>query len=292
MIREVIKIDEDLCDGCGKCIPGCHEGALQLIDGKARLVSELMCDGLGACIGHCPRGAISIERREAEPYKETFVMKKMIEKGANTVIAHMKHLREHNENELLEEARKYLVDNSALVDFDSAKVISEVYDTVPSSSSFPTAGGCPGTMSKDLSGLHAVPVTGTNIPLRSELSHWPVQMHLINPAASHYRDADLLLAADCVAYTVANFHGNYLKGRKLAIACPKLDHGTDIYIDKIRRLIDEAMIRSLHLVVMEVPCCIGLRRMVDIAREQARRTIHVDLSIVSIRGEVINSTSK
>jgi len=291
MIREVIKIDEDLCDGCGKCIPGCHEGALQLIDAKARLVSELMCDGLGACIGHCPRGAISIERRDAEPYKEIFVMKMMIKKGANTVIAHMKHLRDHNENELLEEARKYLVDNSALLDFDSAKVISEVYDTVPSSSSHP-GGGCPGTMTKDLSSLHAVPVTGNNIPLRSELSHWPVQMHLINPAASHYRDADLLLAADCVAYTVANFHGNYLKGRKLAIACPKLDHGTDIYIDKIRRLIDEAMIRSMHLVVMEVPCCSGLRRMVDIAREQARRTIHVDLSIVSIRGEVINSTVK
>lgn len=228
MIRDIIKIDEDLCDGCGECIPGCHEGALRVIDGKARLVSELMCDGLGDCIGHCPRGAISIEKREAEAYDESSI--------ANPIVA----------------------------------------------------GGCPGTTTKDFSGLHAVPVTGTQIPARSELSHWPVQMHLINPAASHYRDADVLLAADCVAYTVPDFHGEYLKGKKLAIACPKLDHGTDIYIDKIRRLIDEAMIRSLHLVVMEVPCCSGLNRIVEIARGQANRTVPVEVSVVSIRGEVIN----
>ncbi len=238
MIREIIKIDEDLCDGCGDCIPGCHEGALQLIDGKARLVSELMCDGLGDCIGHCPRGAISIEKREAEPYDEA--------------LTH----------------------------------------------SSPITGSCPGSMTKDFSGLDAPRVTGAGIPAlagipsRSELSHWPVQMHLINPASSHYSNADVLLAADCVAYTTANFHGDYLKGKKLAIACPKLDHGTDIYIDKIRRLIDEAMIRSLHLVVMEVPCCSGLGRMVEMARGQANRTVPVEVSVVSIRGEVINSISK
>ena len=231
MIREIIKIDEDLCDGCGKCIPGCHEGALQLIDGKARLVSELMCDGLGDCIGHCPQDAISIERREAEPYDESLI--------ANPV----------------------------------------------------PAGGCPGTITRDFSGLQAVPHTGAQIPARSELTHWPVQMHLINPAAPHYRDADMLLAADCVAYVAANFHGEYLKDKKLAIACPKLDHGTDIYIDKIRRLIDEAMIRSLHLVMMEVPCCGGLSRMVEIAREQANRIVPVEVSVISIRGEVINSNS-
>lgn len=232
MIREIIKIDEDLCDGCGNCIPGCHEGALQLIDGKARLVSELMCDGLGDCIGHCPQDAIRIERREAEPYDESII--------ANPI----------------------------------------------------PAGGCPGSITRDFSGLQAVPLTGAQIPARSELTHWPVQMHLINPAAPHYRDVDVLLAADCVAYTVANFHGEYLKDKKLAIACPKLDNGTDIYIDKIRRLIDEAMIRSLHLVVMEVPCCSGLSRMVEIARGQANRTVPVELSVISTRGEVINSNSK
>lgn len=189
MLREIVKIDEELCDGCGKCIPSCHEGALQIVDGKARLVSEIMCDGLGDCIGHCPQGAISIEKRV------------------------------------------------------------------------------------------------------SELSHWPVQMHLINPTSSHYRNADVLMSADCVAYTVADFHGKYLRGKKLAIACPKLDHGTDIYIDKIRRLIDEAHIRSLHLVVMEVPCCNGLSRMVQAAQSQSHRKVPVEVTVVNIRGEELRSVN-
>lgn len=100
MVRDILKIDEELCTGCGLCVPNCHEGALQLIDGKARLVSELMCDGLGACIGYCPEGAISVERRETEPYNETRVMEIMISKGKNTISAHLKHLKEHGETEI------------------------------------------------------------------------------------------------------------------------------------------------------------------------------------------------
>lgn len=116
-------------------------------------------------------------------------------------------------------------------------------------------------------------------------------MHLINPSSSHYRNADVLLAADCVAYTVPDFHGTYLRGKKLAIACPKLDHGTDIYIDKISRLIDEAHIRSLHLMVMEVPCCNGLSRMVSIAQSQSQGEVPVVLTVVSIQGEVLKSVN-
>ncbi len=103
MERDVIKIDEELCDGCGECVPGCHEGALQIIDGKARLISDLMCDGLGACLGHCPQGAMEIERREADPYDETKVMEIMVPKGINTVIAHLKHLKDHNEMDFVKE---------------------------------------------------------------------------------------------------------------------------------------------------------------------------------------------
>ena len=286
MLREIVRIDEDLCDGCGKCVPGCHEGALQIIDGKARLVSDLMCDGLGACIGHCPQGAISIEKREAEPYNEIKVMNIMVGKGANTVIAHMKHLKEHNEDEFLAEAKRYLENNAASINFDVREVISEVYNT-GSSCSAPISGGCPGSLTQSFARADASHVFGTDILQRSELSHWPVQMHLINPSASHYRDADVLLAADCVAYTVPNFHGEYLRGKKLAIACPKLDHGTDIYIEKIHRLIDEAQIRSLHLLIMEVPCCGGLSKMVQIARSQSQRIIPLEITVVSIRGEVL-----
>ncbi|MBN1598152.1 MAG: hypothetical protein JW894_07645 [Bacteroidales bacterium] len=108
MIRGVVKIDDELCNGCGDCVPNCHEGALQIIDGKARLISDLLCDGLGACIGNCPMGAITIEKREAEEYDETKVMELMVEKGKKTVIAHLKHLKEHNEKEFLQLGVKYL----------------------------------------------------------------------------------------------------------------------------------------------------------------------------------------
>ena len=92
MLRKIIQIDEDQCTGCGLCIPKCHEGALQIIDGKARLISDLFCDGLGACIGHCPEGAIEIIEREAEPYNETVVMEIITKQGRNTILAHLKHL--------------------------------------------------------------------------------------------------------------------------------------------------------------------------------------------------------
>lgn len=95
MKRQIIKIDEDKCNGCGECVTGCHEGALQMIDGKARMVSEIFCDGLGACIGNCPVGAITIEERKAEPYDEAKVMENIIKAGQNTIKAHLKHLNDH-----------------------------------------------------------------------------------------------------------------------------------------------------------------------------------------------------
>jgi len=111
MIREIVKIDEELCNGCGDCVPNCHEGALQIIDGKARLISDLMCDGLGACLGHCPEGAITIEKREAEEYDEQLVISQMVKQGKNTVFAHLKHLQEHGETGFLTEALNYIKAN-------------------------------------------------------------------------------------------------------------------------------------------------------------------------------------
>ena len=288
MLREIVKIDEDLCNGCGECVPGCHEGALQIIDGKARLISDLMCDGLGACIGHCPQGAISIEKREAEAYDERKVMGIMVEKGRNTVIAHMKHLKDHNETGFLKEAVKFLKENSESLSFDADEVIRTVH-FYGNSHHQNEGGGCPGSRVQSFAAAPAtIGIAVADSPARSELTHWPVQMHLINPAAAHYRGADVLLAADCVAYSMDNFHRKYLKGKALAIACPKLDQGPDIYIEKIRRLIDEAQINTLQLMIMQVPCCGGLTQMVKIAQSQAKRKVPVKRTVVGIQGEVLS----
>ncbi|MGC9343568.1 MAG: ATP-binding protein [Bacteroidales bacterium] len=284
MKREIVKIDEELCDGCGQCVPGCHEGALQIIDEKARLISDLMCDGLGACIGHCPQGAISIEEREAEPYDEVKVMEIMVEKGQNTVIAHMKHLKDHNETGFLKQAVKYLKENAHEISFDVNNVIKTVHNHGVEGHH---GGGCPGSASRSFNQAPVVASFAPQTEVRSELKHWPVQMHLINPAASHYQGADVVLAADCVAYSLANFHQKYLKNKSLAIACPKLDQGSDIYIEKIRRLIDEAQINTLHLMIMQVPCCGGLLQMIRIAQSQAKRKIPVKQTVVGVEGEIL-----
>lgn len=303
MIREIVKIDETLCDGCGLCIPNCHEGALQIIDGKARLVSDLMCDGLGACLGHCPQGAITIEKREAAPYDEVEVVKDILPKGKNVMIAHLKHLRDHNENEFFRQAITWMEENRASLPFDLNEVKSEVHKVFaakPGDSACGCAGsaektfnatpapkisacGCPGSEEKTFNA--AENNQSTEIP--SALTHWPVQMHLINPAANHFKGSDLVLAADCVAFSIGGFHLKFLKGKTLAILCPKLDHNLNVYVEKIVSLIDEAQVNTITIVMMEVPCCGGLIRFVKEAQSIAKRKVPVKAIIVSVSGEIL-----
>ena len=287
MERDVIKINEDLCNGCGQCVPGCHEGALQIIDGKARLISDLMCDGLGACLGSCPMGAMEIERREAEPYNETKVMETMVTQGFNTVVAHLKHLKDHNETVWLKEAMSFLINNPEKYDFDLQKVKNEMHKEEK-----PTAhhgAGCPGSQSQEIkrpafSMADAAPAA----PQTSELRQWPTQMHLINPGASFFKEADMVLAADCVPFAMGNFHQKFLKNKVMANACPKLDDGMDIYLDKLVSLIDDARINSLTVIIMQVPCCGGLMRLAQQATQQASRKIPLKKAVISIEGEVLS----
>jgi len=297
MIREMVKIDEDLCDGCEQCIPNCHEGALQMIDGKARLVSDLMCDGLGACLGHCPQGAITIEKREAEAYNETKVMEIMVEKGANTVVAHLSHLKEHNEMEYLGEGVRYLKAHEDELDFEVREVLSRVHNSHVEEQQL--ACGCAGSEARSFApqsaasqpvamapvSMAAASDTGGSQP--SELRQWPVQMHLINPAASYFQQTDMVLAADCVAFSLGDFHSKWLKGKTLAIACPKLDDGQDSYISKIKSLIDDAKINTLTVMMMQVPCCGGLLQLVKAATSQAERKVPVKAVIVGVEGEIL-----
>lgn len=259
--RKIIRIDEDKCTGCGECIPNCPEGALQVIDGKARLVSDIFCDGLGACMGECPVGAISVEEREAEPYDERKVMDNIVEAGENTIIAHLEHLHSHKERELLKQALEYLDEKGIEVDWK-----------VP-----------PGLQAE----IGTAKVSLPSEPSSSELRQWPVQLHLLSPNAPFLKGADLLLAADCVAYSMGNFHSEHLKGKALAIACPKLDSDLDEYVEKLGEMIDTAGINTITVMMMEVPCCNGLMRLVQDAMVKAKRRVPVKRMVISSKGEVL-----
>jgi ferredoxin len=269
MERQIIRIDEEKCDGCGLCAKGCPEGALQIIDAKARLVSEITCDGLGACVGDCPQGAISVETREAEPYDERRTLDNILLMGANTLKAHLKHLHDHGQTSYLGQAYAYLTERGVAI-----PVVGE-----PA-----RAGGCPGSAARTLAPKPAAAAPAG--ALTSQLSQWPVQLHLISPQNPVFHQSDLLLAADCAAFTLPDFNQRHLPGKRLAIACPKLDSNQDSYLAKLTALIDEAEVRSITVMIMEVPCCGGLLRLAQRAAAQAARKPVIKLMVVGIDGEI------
>lgn len=296
MKRKIIEINDEKCNGCGLCIPNCQEGALQIIDGKARLISDLFCDGLGACLGHCPEGAIEIIEREAEPYDERKVMEILVTKGRNTILAHLDHLRDHNEQEFLNQAIAFLKDNnidmSPPVEKQSGPPVFASLREARQQEPGHAGCGCLGSATLDMrineeEVRAAAQATVVPVEAASELRQWPVQLHLLNPMAPYFRSADVILAADCAAFTMGNFHSRYLKGKSLAIACPKLDSNKESYIQKLTSMIGEAKINSLTVVMMEVPCCGGLLQMAKMARDNAGRNIPVKRAIISISGEVL-----
>jgi len=244
--RKIIKIDEDLCTGCGNCIVDCAEGALKVIDGKARVINDVFCDGLGACISGCPEGALEIIERESLEFDEEAV-EKHLESLKNDV-------HEHNA-------------------------------TTPEPDSF--ACGCPGsrTMTFDESSEETEQITGGKV--QSQLRQWPVQMHLISPTAPYFQGADVLLSADCVAYSLGGYHPEYLKGKSVGIACPKLDQGSEVYIEKIRSWIDDAKINTLTVMTMQVPCCSGLVQLAKLGAEKATRKVPIKSIVVSLQGEIL-----
>ncbi|MBT3182260.1 MAG: 4Fe-4S binding protein [Deltaproteobacteria bacterium] len=235
--RNIIKIDEDKCNGCGVCVPGCKEGALQIIDGKARLVSDVYCDGLGACLGECPRGALTIEERTAEEFDEAAVEK------------HIKTVKEPK----------------------------------------PLACGCPGTMAKSLKPKVKVEVKAEKgCPgqgISSELGQWPVQLALIPARAPYLQHADLVILADCTAVAYANLHHDFIRGRVVAMACPKLDD-TGPYVEKLAEMIEVNDFRSVEVVMMEVPCCSSLMGVVQNAKAKADSQVRLKKTIINLEGNI------
>jgi len=237
-IREMVKIDEDKCNGCGLCVPSCAEGAIQIVNGKARLVADNLCDGLGACLGDCPEGAISIEKRDAEEFDEVAVENRLKEIGRKPV-AH-DHLQRPQ----------------------SSGCPSAQVQVFRAEKSGHAGGGCPSARLMSFSNKSAH--TPDNAGQRSsELRQWPVQLHLVPPTAPFLKDKEVLLAADCVPFAYADFHKDMLKERALLIACPKLDN-TQPYVQKLVAMLQQNNIKKLLVAHMEVPCCSGL---IAIARQ-------------------------
>lgn len=257
MIREIVSIDEEKCDGCGECVPSCKEGAIQIINGKARLVADNLCDGLGACLGHCPQGAIRIEKREAPDFDE------------HAVARHLGLAATHRGAASPASAR--------------SPITAQVGAPVPS--------GCPSArfarMDARPAGPAATPcAVASPAETPSELTHWPVQLRLLPAAAPVLRGAHLLIAADCVPVAYADFHRKMLRGRAVVVACPKLDD-PDGYVEKLAQMMQEGGISAVTVAHMEVPCCTGILRMAMEARRLSGAQLAIHDVVVSTRGEIL-----
>lgn len=288
MKRQIITIDEKKCSGCAACIPGCPEGALQVIDGKARLVSDLFCDGLGACIGHCPTGAMSTETRDAEPYDERKVMhERIVKAGPNVIAAHLRHLKEHGAEDFLQDALDYLQEEGIENLLDNLVALHQEETAASCGERNPLVhhgGGCPGSRMMDCRAAETAVGVHDVVPASGELRQWPVQLHLVSPLAPYYAGSDLLLAADCTAFAAGDFHGALLRGRTLAVACPKLDTDMHVYVEKLVALVDFAKINTITVAIMEVPCCEGLLSIVAEAIGKAKRKVPVKKIVLSVQG--------
>ncbi len=233
MLRKIIEIDENKCNGCGLCVTSCAEGAIAIINGKAKLISDKYCDGLGACLKECPEGALKIVEREAEPFDESAV------------------------HEHLHSLKKEL------------------------------PCGCPGSSVRN---LEPCPVPDSSLDndfvLKSELTNWPVQLTLVPPTAPFLRDKEVVLAADCVPFAYPNFHKDFLKGRTVLVACPKLDD-FKAHVEKLALILKMANIKRLTIVHMEVPCCFGLNHMVNQAMDLSGKKIEVNEVTIGVRGNIL-----
>ncbi len=241
MKRKIVSIDEEKCNGCGACIPNCAEGAIKIINGKAKLLDDKFCDGLGACLGHCPQDAIKIIERDAPEFDE------------EAVKIHLNVVEE----------RPY-----------KGRLHGSIHGGQHS---------CPGSMVMDFRNGRSTN-DRTSERQKPELRQWPVQLTLVSPQASYFKDAHLLVAADCVPFAYPNFHSDFLAGKSVVIGCPKLDDA-EFYTDKLTELIGTGNIKDITIVNMEVPCCFGLQRIVEEALKNSGRVLPIRQAVITIKGE-------
>jgi ferredoxin len=281
-------------------------------------VSDLFCDGLGSCIGTCPEGAISVIEREAVPYDEKTVMANITKQGAPVIKAHLEHLLGHSQKDLYDTAIEYLIENTIPIPLHDnsaypkkaarGRQLAEHKQPAtghPAGTCPPVAGrtgegvchpephtpnpfaGCPGSAARSIlreSGQKEMLRKPAGGSTASELRQWPVQLTLLNPAAPYFDNADLLVSADCIPFAYPDFHAELLRGRILIIFCPKLDADIDGYIEKLAEIFTRHTIKSVTVARMEVPCCGGVRYVVEKALAKAGKKIPVEEKTISIQG--------
>jgi len=256
VLRDIIEIDEALCDGCGDCISACADGALEIVDGKARLKGDILCDGAGACLGHCPTGALKVIKRESEEYNEAAV-KSNLAAGGPGPKAHL-------------------------------------LAAAGAGGGMGHGQGCPGSALRQFGPRPAVrpPVAQTDsvsLPeRRSRLAQWPVQLMLIPPHAPFLQDANLLIAADCVPFAFADFHDRFLRERALLVGCPKLDD-LQHYLEKLTAIFRQNRINSVEVLKMEVPCCGGIAQAAVMAQRGAGGDFPLTVTTIGVQGEIIET---
>jgi Fe-S-cluster-containing hydrogenase component 2 len=240
-MRKIIKIDEELCDGCGLCVPDCAEGSLIIVDGKAKLVEDKLCDGLGACLGACPQGALQVIEREADEFDEEAV-------------------EEYLATKKIEDAK------AAPANKPSGCPSAQIQTFAPQTANTQTA------------------IRPVATPGDSALTHWPIQIRLIPPHAPFLKDADILIAADCTAVAVPGFQEKYLQDKVVMMGCPKFDDA-ESYIEKFSDILKTSGIKSLTILIVEVPCCSAMNVIVKRAMDQSGVTVPVEQITVSTQGK-------
>ena len=245
LLRKIVRIDEEKCDGCGLCIPACHEGAIQLVDGKARLVSDRYCDGLGACLGECPQDAITIEEREADEFDEEAVEQRLHTQEA-TPQPHAAHA---------------------------------AHAAHP-----PLHGGCPGAAAMQFARPAQTEDSDNGSARQSQLAQWPVQLSLVPPNAPYFEGAELLVTADCVPFAYADYHRDFLKGKAVVVGCPKLDD-IEFYRDKLTAILQASNVKSVTVLHMEVPCCFGIVAAAQQAVAASGKDIPFETVTIGIQGD-------
>ena len=249
MTRKIIKIDEELCNGCGNCITACAEGALALIDGKAKIVKDLLCDGFGDCMGECPTGALTIEERECDAFDPQAVEERLLESSGQAAVDRMKAA-----------AARHAVPAAP----------------APAPAPAPSGGGCPGSRMRMAppADAPAAVATAAGLPGQvnpSALQQWPVQLHLVQPGAPFFQNKELVVLSTCSPIASADVHWRYMRGRSVVVACPKLDR-TDPYVEKLAGILQDTTIPKVIVLRMEVPCCGGLTHIVQEAVAQCGRS--------------------